>query len=282
MREDSPSATALRVAVRRAAHQLLDNPKVFEDALALSMIGAQEASLLTSAPEQSDTGASRHLRAFLAARSRFAEDELAGAIERGTRQYVILGAGLDTFAYRNPYRDLQVFEVDHPATQGWKRRRLEAEGISVPGSLTFVPVDFEKQTFLEALYNAGFKPEGPAFFSWLGVTPYLAKDIVLSTLRLIFSTSAGGGVAFDYALPRSSLGPLQQIAFDALATRVAAAGEPFQGFFDPKELAENLRSIGFRNLEDLDSAKINARYFKDRADGLRVGGDLAHLMCARD
>jgi methyltransferase (TIGR00027 family) len=194
---------------------------------------------------------------------------------------VVLGAGLDTFAYRNPYSHLHVFEVDHPATQSWKRSRLEAEGIPIPEHLTFTPVDFERQTFEEGLKLAGFDFERPAFFSWLGVTPYLPREIVLATFARIIAMSPENGVVFDYATPRSSLGPLEKMAFDAIATRVAAAGEPFISFFDPAELVEELRRMNFRHIEELDSEKINARYFKDRADGLRIGGGLAHLMCAR-
>src|SRR5512137_207084 len=127
MEENRPSATAQRVAMRRAAHQLLDNPKIFDDPLALHIIGKENASALQTDPRQYETTPlSSYLRAFVAARSRYAEDELAFGVRRGVRQYVILGAGLDTFAYRNPYSEgaLHVFEVDHPTTQTWKRERL--------------------------------------------------------------------------------------------------------------------------------------------------------------
>jgi len=280
MRENRPSRTAERVALRRAAHQLLDRPLVFEDPLALAMIGREEAARLAAEPEASRPH-SRFLRAFMAARSRFAEDELDRAVVQGTRQYVILGAGFDTFAYRNPYADLRVFEVDHPATQAQKRRRLMSSGITPPGSLKFVPVDFETQSFPEALEHAGFRLAERAFFSWLGVTPYLARETVLETLRSIIGIAAENGVVFDYALPRSSPDALNQAAFDGLTGRVAAAGEPFRGFFDPEELALSLRDRGFRHIEDLDAREINARYFIGRADGLRVAGSLAHLMSAR-
>jgi methyltransferase (TIGR00027 family) len=278
MRENRPSRTAERVALRRAAHQLLDRPLVFEDPLALAMIGREEAARLAAEPEAS---LPRFLRAFMAARSRFAEDELGRAVGRGTRQYVILGAGLDTFAYRNPYADLRVFEVDHAATQAWKQRRLVSAGIVPPSSLTFVPVDFETQRFPEALEQAGFRLAEASFFSWLGVTPYLARETILETLRSIITIAAENGVVFDYVLPRTSLDALNQAAFDGLAGRVAAAGEPFRGFFDPEELALALRDRGFRHIEDLDAREINARYFIGRADGLRVAGSLAHLMSAR-
>ena len=145
MKENLPSGTAQRVAMRRAAHQLLDDPKVFDDPVALRIIDKESASALQADPHQFEaTPLSPYLRAFVAARSRYAEDELALGVQRGVSQYVILGAGLDTFAYRNPYPEgvLRVFEVDHPATQTWKRARLEEMGIALPGDVTFAPVDF--------------------------------------------------------------------------------------------------------------------------------------------
>jgi methyltransferase (TIGR00027 family) len=197
------------------------------------------------------------------------------------RQYVVLGAGLDTFAYRNPYPELRVFEVDHPATQEWKRERLETEGITVPESVTYAPVNFERQTVDEGLRLAGFQADAAAFFSWLGVTPYLKPETVLATFRRIIGMSSENGVAFDYAVPRSSLGLVSRMAFDVLARRVAAAGEPFRGFFEPAELAGELRGMGFRHVEDLGGEQINKRYFAGRTDGLRVRGGMGRLMSAR-
>src|SRR5262249_7097362 len=158
----------------------------------------------------SQSGATRvstHLRAFIAARSRYAEDELALAVKRGVRQYVILGAGLDTFAYRNPYPEsaLSVFEVDHPATQAWKRARLKEAGIPLPIDLTFAPVDFEEQTLAGGLRDAGYDPSLSAFFSWLGVTPYLTIEGMMATLRFIASAPIGSGGVFDYVTSPSLL-----------------------------------------------------------------------------
>src|SRR5215470_2050277 len=168
MKEYRPSATAQRVALRRAAHQILDKPKVFDDPLALRIVGQESALALQTDLYQSEaTRLSPYLRVFMAARSRYAEDVLALAVGRGVRQYVVLGAGLDTFAYRNPYPEgtLRVFEVDHPSTQNWKRARLEEVGIPLPSELTFAPVDFETQTLAEGLRAAGFDPGEVAFFS---------------------------------------------------------------------------------------------------------------------
>src|SRR5271169_1270262 len=155
MQEGKFSKTARRVAIRRAAHQLLDHPRVLDDPLALRIIGSDAEEELRSNPKE-DHAFSRAFRAFMAARSRYAEDELAGAVGRGVRQYVVLGAGLDTFAYRNPYQSLRVFEVDHPATQAWKREQLQAADIAIPSSLTFVPIDFERQTLADGLGQCGF------------------------------------------------------------------------------------------------------------------------------
>jgi methyltransferase (TIGR00027 family) len=281
LRDDRPSATAQKVAIRRAAHQLLDQPCVFDDPLAVAIIGPRAATTLTAAPEKFQTHDSRFLRAFIAARSRFARDELSSAVERGIRQFVVLGAGLDTFAYQNPWADLHVFEVDHPATQAWKRERLSLAGIAVPESLTFAPVDFERQTLEDGLARAGFKSGEPAFFSWLGVTPYLSRETTLNTLRLIHSLSSANAVVFDFALPREALGLPSRIAFDLLAARVAAVGEPFIGFFEPGELREEIERMGFRTVDVLNAEAINRRYFYQRADGLQVSGALAHLLCAR-
>jgi methyltransferase (TIGR00027 family) len=279
MLEDKPSRTAYRVALRRAAHQIWDNPLVFEDPVALRIIGKNAAAEL-SGSRASTSGPSSYLRAFLVARSCFAEEHLVMAVKRGVKQYVVLGAGLDTFAYRNPFEKLQVFEVDYPATQAWKRKLLEAEGITIPATLTFAPVDFEKDTLAAGLAHAGFKVDEPAFFSWLGVTPYLVEETVMAALRWIASACKQNGVAFDYAVPRASLNFLNRIAFDALAARVAAAGEPFVGFFDPKKLAQELRAMGFNEIEDLNGDQINARYFAGRSDGLRVARGMARLLCA--
>jgi methyltransferase (TIGR00027 family) len=204
MLEGNFSRTAQRVAIRRAAHQLLDQPRVLDDPLALRIIGAEAAAALRTNPKEHHAFA-RAFRAFMAARSRYAEDELARAVASGVRQYVVLGAGLDTFAYRNPHDGLRVFEVDHPATQAWKRERLQAAGIAVPSSLTFVPIDFERQTLADGLERAGFDHRIAAFFSWLGVTPYLTREACMSTLSLIAKMPASSGVVFDFAIDPSLL-----------------------------------------------------------------------------
>jgi methyltransferase (TIGR00027 family) len=279
---DGPSHTAYRVAVSRAAHQLLDEPRVLEDRIALAIVGAAAVAGIRAAPLRFRVPPARHLRAFLVARSRVAEEALEQALRRGVRQYVVLGAGLDTFAYRNPYpaADLRVFEVDHPATQAWKRRQLEAAGIAPPESLRFVPVDFESELLQERLASGGFRADAPAFFSWLGVSMYLTRQAVLGTLGYVASLPRGSGIVFDYALPPASMSLVRRLAMRALLQRVAAAGEPWKTFFEPRELTRELQALGFALLEDLGPEELNARFFRDRTDGLRTGG-LGRVMHAR-
>lgn len=262
--------------MRRAAHQLLDEPRVFDDPLAAAIAGEPERAPSANQPF------SRSLRAFIAVRSRYAEDQLARAVERGVRQYVVLGAGLDTFAYRNPFQSagLRVFEVDHPATQEWKRGQLGAAGIAIPAEMTFAAVDFERQSLEDGLRIARFETGQPAVFSWLGVTPYLSRAAFDGTIQFIAGMPSGSCVVFDYAVERSLLSPSQQLGLDALAARVARAGEPFRLFFDPTELSRDLERLGFTNIEDLDADRINARYFAVRSDGLRVTGG-GHLISAQ-
>jgi methyltransferase (TIGR00027 family) len=266
MERGRASKTALGVAIRRAAHQLVDVPPVLDDPIAVRLIGEGYRGKMGRASHR----VGRDLRAFVAARSRYAEDRLAEAVERGVRQYVVLGAGLDTFAYRNPYAGLRVFEVEFQATQEWKRGLLGEAEIALPEGLTFVPLDFEHKTLGEGLTEAGLDRGAAAFFGWLGVVPYLTLEAFRATLVVIAQLPAGSGVSFDYAVAPESLSAVGKKAFDALAERVAAAGEPFQLFFTPEEMEAELRRAGFKRMEQLDSDGLNELYFKDRADGLKL------------
>lgn len=253
MIEGQPSATAFRVAMRRAAHQLLDKPLIFEDPLALTIVGGDRGSVLARDElSRANSPGGETIRAFLAVRSRFAEDRLAAAVARGVSHIVVLGAGLETFAYRNRFADqgVVVFEVDHPATQAWKRERLAATGIAVPETVHFVPVDFTVDRLDEKLVAAGLDPSIPAFFSWLGVAPYLTEAAIFSTLGIIAERSGGGEVVFDYAEIPDKLSLLQRLAFTTLAGHTASLGEPFVTFFKPDELAGRLADLGFSSIED--------------------------------
>jgi methyltransferase (TIGR00027 family) len=260
------SKTALGVAIRRAAHQLIDRPPVLDDPFAVRLVGPGYPRLMERAMHR----VGRDVRGFMAARSRYTEDRLSVAVAEGVGQYVVLGAGLDTFAWRNPFPTLQVFEVDFPATQEWKRAMLAEAGLAPPLNLTFVPLDFEQHTLADGLAAAGFDKGHSAFFGWLGVVPYLTLNAFRATLRTIAQMPAGSGMSLDYAVDRKALSARAQIAFDALAARVAAAGEPFRLFFTTEELTAELHAAGFREIEQLGSEQINERYFRERADGLKM------------
>jgi methyltransferase (TIGR00027 family) len=275
-----PSRTARSTALQRAAHQWLETPRVFEDPVALRIFGARGVAWLGRHLDTYRTGGARAMRAFLVMRSRYAEDQLALAVARGVTQYVVLGAGLDTFAYRNPHRGLRVFEVDHPSTQAWKRSRLKEQDIDIPRSLTFAPVDFETQTLAGGLKAAGFRADRPAFFSWLGVTIYLSKEAVAGTLRYIASRPAGSQVVFDFAPPSNVIAGQERASRERSAAYVARAGEPWINFYSPGPLAEELRASGYSAVRALGSDEMNQRYFSNRADGFRLVGS-GQMMTAQ-
>jgi methyltransferase (TIGR00027 family) len=276
-----PSRTAWMVAVRRAAHQLLDQPPVFVDPLATRILGCRTTQELEQNPHfRAHRVSDRFLRAFLAARSRIAEDTLAELVGQGLRQFVILGAGLDTFAFRNPWPELRVWEVDHPATQGWKRQRLAAAGITVPSPDPFVPVDFEREQLKAALERAGLDFEAPTFFSWLGVTPYLERSAIDATFALVAHTARrGGGIVFDYFVPPKSLSLVERVIIAARGRKLRAIGEPWKTYFDPPALVAEMRSLGLAEVTDFSSASLNERYFAGRKDGLKVA-NAGHIMRA--
>ncbi|MBA6441775.1 class I SAM-dependent methyltransferase [Streptomyces sp. GMR22] len=278
MQTGRPSVTARGAAAFRAAHQELEGGRVFSDPLALRILAADADDPVLEAafhPGRED------VRLSVAARARFAEDAVAAAVTRGVRQAVALGAGLDTFGCRNPYgaEGLRVFEVDHPATQEWKRDRLSAAEIPVPPSLTFAPVDFERQSLSDGLTAAGFDPARPAFFLWLGVVPYLTHTAVLDTLGLIAALPDGSGVVFDYGEPPDALPPEQRAVHEARAAWAAEAGEPFLSFFTPDELADELRRLGFSTTEDIRYRDLTARYesgHRDAAGHADLGAHVIH------
>jgi methyltransferase (TIGR00027 family) len=295
LHEVNPSRTALRVALRRAAHQLHDaKPLVFEDPLAIPILGKEHSEEVKRTPDSVKRPFSAALRAFMVVRARLAEDTLAAAVrDLGAQQYLVLGAGLDTFACRNPYADVRVFEVDHPATQAWKIQMLASAGIVAPESAHFVAVDFEKDSLhpseqmrslgtpLRArLKAAGFDERVPTVTAWLGVVPYLTTEGFRATMRLLARFKTGSEVVFDYSQPREALPPVEQLMLDSLSARVALAGEPFQLFFTPAQLVEELEWLGLRVVEDLDSTALTARYLAGRKDGLLLRGKAGRICVA--
>lgn len=278
MKERQPSRTALGAAAYRAAHQVLEDGKVFTDPFARAILGREADVIiagLSADPPQ------RPLRIFMAARSRFAEDCLGAAVSRGVRQAVVLGAGFDTFSLRNPYSELglRAFEVDHPSTQAWKLKRLAEAGLAVPASATFAAVDFESQGLSPGLLAAGFKPDRPAFFTWLGVVPYLEREAIAATLGYI-SSVPGSEVVFDYSEPLENYPPERRADVAALGAFVAEIGEPWLSHFDPVEISQNLREHGFQDLEDLGLAEISIRYLGAPAAGTASRPGL-HVIRAR-
>jgi methyltransferase (TIGR00027 family) len=263
MQTGIPSRTALAAAAHRAAHQVLEQGRIFADPLALRILGEEAETVLREA--EADP-AKRRMRLFIAVRTRFAEDALAAAIDRGVRQLVVLGAGLDTYAYRGKFRDvLRIFEVDHPATQAWKRQRLTDAAIDVPELLTFAPVDFERETLADGLKAAGFDPAQQTFFTWLGVVPYLTEQAVWSTLGFIASLPAGAHVVFDYSDPPESMSPEMRLEHEKRAARVAALGEAWVHFLEADPLHARLTALGFLEIEDLGPPQIASRYFPGRS-----------------
>jgi methyltransferase (TIGR00027 family) len=282
MHEVNPSRTALRVALRRAAHQMHDaKPLVFEDPLAIPILGKEYYEEVKRTPDGAKRPFSAALRAFMVVRARLAEDTLAAAVlDLGVRQYLVLGAGLDTFACRNPYANVRAFEVDHPATQAWKLQMLASAGIVPPESARFVAVDFNKDSLRAGLKSAGFDETLPTVTAWLGVVPYLTSEGFRATIQLLARFKAGSEVVFDYSQPREVLPPVEQLMHDSLSARVALAGEPFQMFFTPPQLAEELERLGLRVVEDLDTTALTARYLAGRTDRLLLRGKAGRICIA--
>jgi methyltransferase (TIGR00027 family) len=278
MQPGQPSRTALGAAAHRAVHQVLEHGRIFTDPLAVRILGADAEAAVRDAESKPSR---RALRLFIAVRTRFAEDALAAAVGRGVRQLVVLGAGLDTYAYRNNFGErLHVFEVDHPATQAWKRERLAEAAIPLPPTLTFAPVDFERETLAGGLAAAGFDLARQTFFTWLGVVPYLTEQAVFSTLEFIAGLPGIAHVVFDYANPPASGHARDNFtaAHEALAERVSSIGEAFKSYFETEALHAKLTALGFGEIEDLGPVSIRERYFAKRGDDLPDRG--GHIVRA--
>jgi methyltransferase (TIGR00027 family) len=273
-----PSKTARGAAAYRAIHQTLEGGIIFSDPFAARILDDETRARLD---ETTADPSLRPWRLFIAARSRFSEDTLAACVARGVRQVVVLGAGLDTFSLRNPHagQGVRVFEVDYPATQGWKRERLKQVGLEVPASLTFAPVDFERQSLADGLKAAGFQADRPAFFQWLGVVPYLTGEAVSLTLDFIAGVPESE-VVFDYAEPFENYPDDRRADVMATAARAASRGEAWLSLFDPAELSKMLRNKGFGIVEDLGMAEITDQFYGALKQGIVIGPG-AHIVRAQ-
>lgn len=248
---------------------------LFEDPLALAIAGFRSADDVVEAA--SGDPASARLRWFVAARSRFAEERAIAAVETGTRQVVVLGAGLDTFGYRwRPPSGVRVFEVDHPITQAWKRQRLAEIGVEEPESLIYVPVDLENDDPATALREAGIDDKERSVVSWLGVLPYLTVETVAKTLTVL-ATLGAVDLVFDYGEPPDHLDARARQAFEAGAARVAALGEPWLTFLSPAELRGLLTHTRWTLIEDIDVVRYIRRVLARPDDG---GPSPAHFVLA--
>jgi methyltransferase (TIGR00027 family) len=278
MKPHEPSRTALMIARQRAAHQLLDHGAILNDPFAVKILREDEKDVLqfANAHPWASIG-----RLFASARSRIAEDALAKAAERGIRQIVILGAGLDTFALRNPHatQKIRIYEVDHPTTQAWKRQRLAESQVALPRSLIFVPADFEKDDLQETLTRAGFQQNSPAFFTWLGVGPYLTPAAIGQTLGFIASIRMSE-VVFDYVAPPEEFSEeLKQLEMERIK-QLERIGEPAATRFEPAGVAAILTSHGFRAVEDINFQEIASR-FGHTVQGLAPGDAGLHVVHAK-
>jgi methyltransferase (TIGR00027 family) len=263
-----PSRTAVLTAVARDIYRQQPVPLIFDDALAMGLAG--EAGRGLGERLRCDLSSSLLLAfsRWVCIRSRFAEDLVERAVAEGFGQYVILGAGLDSFAYRR--RDLldrlRVFEVDHPASQSWKRDRLRELGVQIPDSLVFAPVDFEHQTLRAGLEGAGFEFGRSAVFTWIGVTMYLTHEAINATLGTIMQCLPGTRVALTYNQPHDALDRFSLAVTSAFAGMASDMGEPFLSFFVPAQIDEVLRSHGFADIAHFGAEEARALYFDGRAD----------------
>lgn len=278
-----PDQTAVRVALWRAMHVLVDPPPhVLED----------ETGLRLAAPadgwrdrQDMDPGFTAGFRAAIVARARFIEDLVAGQAGRGVDQYVLLGAGLDTFAQRRPdiAARLQIFEVDQPGPQAWKRRRLTELGFGIPGWLRLVPVDFEAggaagagEGWWGELTAAGFDTRRPAVVASTGVSMYLTREANAATLRQLASLAPGSTVVMSFLVPIELLEERDRPGLRIAASGASASGTPFLSFFTPRQMLALAREAGFTGARHVSGAMLNSRYFAGRPDGLRMssGEDL--------
>jgi methyltransferase (TIGR00027 family) len=276
IRNGQPSQTALTAAAARAAHLIVDDePPIFSDTLAYQLLGSQAEELIGYHRARGEHLVLSGARAAVTTRSRYTEDRLTESLRQETAdrlaQYVILGAGLDSFAYRSELADqVRVFEVDHPATQQWKRQLLADPGIAMPDSATFVPVDFETDSLADLLIANGFDPSHPALVSWLGVTMYLTREAIGQTLAVIGGFAPGTEVIVDYMVPPGLRDEAGQAYVDLLGPVTAERGEPWLTFLGPDDMTVILEQRGFEVIEHVQQRDAIDPALWKRSDPLRA------------
>jgi methyltransferase (TIGR00027 family) len=275
----SADSTAVRVALWRAMHVQVDPPPhVLEDEIGLQLAAPDED--WRDRPDM-DEQATRGYRAAIVARARFIDDLVTEQAGRGVAQYVVLGAGLDTFAQRRPEiaSHLRMFEVDQPGPQAWKRQRLIALGFGIPSWLHLVPVDFEAgASWWTELAAAGFDAGQPAIVASTGVSMYLTRDAIMTTLRQIATLAPGSTLAMTFILPLELIDAGERAQHQAVYERARAAGTPFLSFFSPTEILALAREAGFRQTRHVSTADVTQRYFAGRTDGLQPSSGEAFLI----
>lgn len=283
MDEERPSRTAEGAAILRALHQRLDaEPKILNDPIAVRLVDTSSdfyRAYVKSLEEMPTLGLRRRAGAVM--RSRYTEDCLAESLARGVRQYVIMGAGLDTFGYRQPSwaTALRIFEVDHPATQRWKRAKLSAAGIQIPENVIFAPVNFEEVALEVGLAASGLDLGVPTFFSWLGVTMYLTEEAIDRTLKFVLAMPRSSEIVLDFMVPNELFAPEEAPAAAKVFAYAAQQGEPIVTRFAPEELTAKLKAAGFSKVVHLSPQAAFDRYFVGRRDGL-VAPTAVQLMRA--
>lgn len=276
-----PESTAVRVALWRALHVEIDPPPhVLEDEIGLQMVAPDDG--WRARPDMDPPG-TRGFRASIVARARFIEDLVAEQGGRGVTQYILLGAGLDTFAQRRPEiaSRMRVFEVDQPGPQAWKRQRLTELGFGVPDWLRLVPVNFEQNgSWWQELAVAGFDPGRPAVVASTGVSMYLSKDATAATLRQLAGLAPGSTLAMTFLLPRDLLGDADRAGLQAADQGARASGTPFVSFYAPQAMLAMSREAGFADVRHVSGASLGERYFAGRSDGLRPSSGEDFLVAA--
>ena len=276
----APDNTAVRTALWRALHVEFDAPPhVFEDTVGVLL--AAPAADWRSRPDMSPF--TRPFRASIVARARFVEDLVAAEAARGVEQYVILGAGLDTFAQRRPdlTSQLRVFEIDQPGPQEWKRQRLVEVGFGIPAFLRLVPVDFEAgDAWWERLLASGFDATRPAVVASTGVSMYLTREAIMATLRQVATLAAGSTFVMSFMLPLEMLDAEIRPGVERAAEGARASGTPFISFFMPDEMLSLAREAGFKQVKHVSAAMLAERYFANRTDGLRPPNNSEELLVA--